>query len=319
VVVRRVGVDDQVDVGDVDAARGDVGRHEHPRVPAGEGVQRALALPLRAVAVDGLCVDADPAELLHQTVRAVLGAHEEQGAGRSGEDLAEDVDLVLQRHDERAVLHRRHVRLRGVDGARDRVGEVVTDQLTHGTVQRRREEHPLGGGRGHVQEAADVGEEAHVGHVVGLVEDADLDLVEAARAPLDQVQQPSGGGDDQVDAALEGGDLAAHRRAAVDGDRLDADGVTERLESVAHLHGELTGRHQDEPARRPGLRAVAAQAGEHRQAEGERLARAGLGPAEHVAPGQRVGQGGGLDREGGADLAALERRDQLLRKAELGE
>ena len=51
-VVRRVEVHDQVDVVDVDAAGGDIGGHQHPRVTGGEAGQRALALVLVQVAVD---------------------------------------------------------------------------------------------------------------------------------------------------------------------------------------------------------------------------------------------------------------------------
>ena len=53
VVVRRVVVHDEVDVVDVDAAGGDVGGYQDPRLTAREGVERPLALRLAQVAVDG--------------------------------------------------------------------------------------------------------------------------------------------------------------------------------------------------------------------------------------------------------------------------
>ena len=68
-----------------------------------------------------------------------------------------------------------------------------------------------------VEQLGDRGQEAEVGHVVGLVEDGDLDLAEVAGAALDQVDEPARGGDDDVDAAASCVDLPAHRRAAVDG------------------------------------------------------------------------------------------------------
>ena len=100
--------------------------------------------------------------------------------------------------------------------------------------------------RGHVEQSRDVGQEAHVGHVVGLVEHGDLDVGQRAGAALDQVEQPAGGGHDDVDATSESLDLATQRCATEDGDGLDADRVTEGLERLAHLHGELTGRHEDQ-------------------------------------------------------------------------
>ena len=45
------------------------------------------------------------------------------------------------------------------------------------------------------------GQEAEVGHVVGLVDDGDLDGVEAHVALTHQVFEAAGAGDDDVDAA----------------------------------------------------------------------------------------------------------------------
>ena len=89
---------------------------------------------------------------------------------------------------------------------------------------------------------------------------------------------------------------------------------------VVHLLRELAGRHEDQAAR--GAAAVldlAADAGQQRQAEGQRLAGAGGGLAEHVAPGEGVRQGGGLDGERAVDAAPLERGDQRLGQAQLAE
>ena len=51
-VERQTGVHDQVDVGQVDAARGDVGGDQDPRLALPHLVQRAIALGLRALAGD---------------------------------------------------------------------------------------------------------------------------------------------------------------------------------------------------------------------------------------------------------------------------
>jgi hypothetical protein len=124
---------------------------------------------------------------------------------------------------------------------------------------------------------------------------------------------------DDVDAAAELVDLAAHRGAAVDGGDLQVERLRERREGVADLLGELAGRHQDQAAGGAPQPLAADQAGQHRQAEGQRLARAGGAAAEHVAAGQRVGDGAGLDGEGGGHAAAGQRGDQPVRQAERGE
>ena len=72
VVVRRVELNHQVDVVHMDAASGDVGGDQDPRVPGGERVQGPLPLVLVAVAVDSRGVDSGPGQLLGQPVRAML-------------------------------------------------------------------------------------------------------------------------------------------------------------------------------------------------------------------------------------------------------
>ena len=164
------------------------------------------------------------------------------------------------------------------------------------------------------------GQEAEVGHEVGLVEHGDDDLGEGGLALADQVLQPARGGDDDVDAAAQLLDLAVHGRTAVDGDELDADGLAERREVVVHLLGQLAGRHEDEAARgAPAVLDLGADAGEQRQAEGQRLARTGRGLAQHVPAGEGVREGGGLDGERAVDAAPLECGHERLGQAQLVE
>ena len=61
------------------------------------------------------------------------------------------------------------------------------------------------------------------------------------------------------------------------------------------LEGQLAGGHEHQPAGLAGLGVV--EPFEHGEAEGERLAGAGLGLAAHVAAGQRVRDGEALDGE----------------------
>ena len=56
---------------------------------------------------------------------------------------------------------------------------------------------------------------------------------------------------------------------------------------------------------------------QQRQAEGERLARAGLGLAADVAAGDGVGDGQGLDRKGSVDAAVGQGGSELWGDAEL--
>ena len=54
--------------------------------------------------------------------------------------------------------------------------------------------------RQHGDDALDVVDEAHVEHAVGFVEHEHLDLVEAQRALVHEIEQAAGRGDQHVDA-----------------------------------------------------------------------------------------------------------------------
>ncbi len=96
--------------------------------------------------------------------------------------------------------------------------------------------------------------------------------------------------------------------------------VSERLECVVDLHGQLARRNQDHGARAP--RRGRASLRQHRdsgQSEPERLARSRARTGKDIPPGERIGDGRGLNREGGFHSGALERIDQGLGEAEVAE
>ena len=85
------------------------------------------------------------------------------------------------------------------------VGEIVAEKsAVWRSVGRRR------------QDRLEVVREAHVEHLVGLVEDDHADRVEAEAAALEVVDRAAGRGDDDVDAAPQAAQLLADRLAAVD-------------------------------------------------------------------------------------------------------
>jgi hypothetical protein len=77
---RDLEIDHMRDAVDIDAARGDIRRHQHAGIAVAEIVERALARVLRFIAVDRLRVDADALDVFHHAIGAVLGAGEDQHA-----------------------------------------------------------------------------------------------------------------------------------------------------------------------------------------------------------------------------------------------
>ena len=163
-------------------------------------------------------------------------------------------------------------------------------------VERGREQHRLVLARDLAQDPFHLRSEAVVGHAVSLVEHEHLDLIEIEFVVLEQIDEPQWCGDDNFDAVVQHVDLTVTRRPAVHREHAEAAGFGDRLEHIGHLQRELAGGHEDEATRLVRLR-LAAEAGEQRHAEGQRLSRSGAGPAAHVGTGERHGNCLGLDRE----------------------
>ena len=304
----RVDVDHELDAGDVDAPGGDVGGDHDVHLPRGEGPHGALTRVLAHVALelDGRNPGLD--ELAGQAPGEVLGAGEQDALPLPRGQAPHDAVLGgLVRDHPHAVSHGVHGRGRGVHGVLQRVVEELLDQGVHAVVQGRGEQQALAALRGGAQDTANIGQEAEVGHVVGLVQDGDLDLVEADESLPHEVQEPAGAGDDDVDPSLEGLLLGLGGDPAEDGGDVHVDDAGQGLDDLGDLEGELTGGGQDQADGVAGAGLVLLrQTLDQRQAEGQGLARAGAAAAEHVTPGEGVRQGGGLDGEGCGEAAGVE-------------
>ena len=193
--------------------------------------------------------DARLPKLLDQLLGAVLGAREQQTAIGAGRKASDDCQLVGQRGLELIVRHFLDRRIGRVEGMRDGVVQVAIDQHLDVVVERGAEEHALPGLSGPIHDALDGGQEAHVGHVIGLVDDGDVDAIESAVALLHQVFQAPGAGDDNVDAVTQRGCLVAEADAAIDDGVAQLHRVSERCDDGCNLVGEFACWHQHETAR----------------------------------------------------------------------
>ena len=164
------------------------------------------------------------------------------------------------------------------------------------------EKQSLAGERHQLADAFDVGDEAHVEHAVGFVDDQQLDAGEQQAAALGMIEQASGRRDQHVDAAGELGVLVAERHAADDERDVELVVLAVFFEMLDDLGGEFARRLENERARHTCPRAALFEHGEHRQHEGGGFAGAGLRNAEHVAPRQDVRDGLLLD--GGGSFVA---------------
>ena len=167
-----------------------------------------------------------------------------------------------------------------------------------------------------LQDVLDLGKEAEVEHVIGLVEHQVLDAVETQITAPDVVEQPPWRCDHELGSALlERVDLPLH-----------ADAADERRAAQAHLvahHRHELGRLVRDLARGADDQRLHAVLGldhvEQRQHERRGLAGAGLRQPDHVAALQREWDHRALDRSRPQQADTLHRRDQLGREPQLAE
>ena len=151
------------------------------------------------------------------------------------------------------------------------------------------EEQGLALARQQAHNPLDIRDEAHIQHAVGFVDHEHLDIAEQHPAPLEEVDQPAGRGDQHIDAASE-------RLFLID-EALTADQqrggqpvvLAVALETLAHLRREFPRRLQDERTRHPRPRPPGGEHVDHRQGETGGLAGARLCATQHVAPCEHDG------------------------------
>ena len=194
-VMRRVVVDDVADVGNVEPARGDVGADQQLHLVVAERVERRHARALVEIAVQR----ADGEAVLLQ--RAVDDLHVALAVAEDDRVL-EIVGAADEPSQRLALLFRRAapdgtsdcVMLSAVEAGRET--STRTGLCRNGLGQagdfrrhRRREEQGLPRERHQLADALDVGNEAHVEHAVGFVDDEDLDAGQQQAAALGEIEQ----------------------------------------------------------------------------------------------------------------------------------
>ena len=248
-ILRALVVDDMGDVLDVDPTCRDIGSDEDVDLAVAERPQGLFAGPLAEVAVNRSCGKPTVDEFFGDFGRGPLGPTEDDGQATilGLEDAGEHLDLI---HRVRTIDEL----LDSLDGVAlgfavlthrpdvGRLGHVPAGQRDDGPGHRRREEHRLATGGSHGEQLLDIGQEAEVEHLIGLIKDDGPGLAEVEVALVSQVDQPSRGSDDDLNALAQRLHLRLVCTPAVDGEDADTVALPGPLEVVGHLNRELTRR-----------------------------------------------------------------------------
>ncbi len=273
-------------------------------------------------------------ELVGDVRRGPLGAAEDhrQAAAVGLQDPRDHLHLVQRVRPEDVLGGVGHGVAGVVRRGRPDVGglaHVAAGQADHLTRHGGREEQGLPLGGQHGDDLLDVGQEAQVEHLVGLVQHQGADPGEVELLLPGQVEQPARGADDDVDALLQRLDLRLVGPAAVDRQDPDVADLAGGLQVVGDLGAQLAGGDHDQRLRALAELVLGGPARVHvgahdraldqRQAEAQGLAGAGLGLADDVVPGHRDREGHLLDRERVDDADRLQRLGGLREDAEVAE
>ena len=260
--------------------------------------QGALALRLAAVTVEGYCRESALAELLSQTVSAVLSASKDNGLAVLFDYLSTEVGLLVARDAPEEVINITRGFFANYVVGDGVLGELLNQRANIG-AHRGGEQHDVTGFCSGAHNATHRRHESHVGHAVGLVDGNGGALTKVKGSLLEHVLKTAGAGDNNVDASGEGLAGGVVAGATVDGQDATALVLGELSQFLLHLGRQLTGGDQDQGvglARTSGLGA--SQEG---QAEGEGLTRAGSGLSDYVESLEGIGDADLLDGEGGFD------------------
>ena len=289
-VVGHAEVDDVGQVVNVEAAGGHVGGHEQLGEVLAELLHRKVALLLREVAVQRLGVVAVAYELVGHLLRLALRAAEDDGeyAGVVVYHALQGQVLVLGAHHVVDVVHVLGAFVAAAHHNLLVVAQVRLGYLLHLAAHSGREEQRVAVFGQALEYLVDAVGEAHVEHLVGLVEHHVAHAAELGHAAVLEVDEAAGGGHDDLCAVAQGAHLVLYRRAAVDGHDVDASHVLgEVFQVVCNLQAKLArgAEHQ-----RLGVAAPCVYALQHGYAEGGCLARAGLCQRDYVvAVAEQIG------------------------------
>ena len=246
---RDVVVDHVGELLDVQPSGGHVGGDQQVRRAGAQPAHHPVPLLLAHPAVQRLGPVAPAVHRLGEPVDLLTAAaeHDRRGGRLHVQHPAQRGRLVPPGHDVRALPH--PGRLPGdrplpLDLDTDRIGQVLPGQPVDAGRHGGREQHRLPAGRRVLQDRLDVLGEAHVEHLVRLVQHHRAQRAQPQRAPGDVVQRPARRRHHHVHPVVERAQLPADRLPAVDRQHPGAQVLAVAVERLGDLHGQLPGGHQ---------------------------------------------------------------------------
>ena len=283
-VIRQINVHHQIQVIHVQSPRRHIRRHQHLHIAIPEILHHPV--PQRLVQVTMQPVHRKPPR--HQRIRHIvhhpLRVREQDRQPRilNVQQPAQHLHLRPAVHLVIPLLDRRHRQRLVLNLHPHRIRRVTLNQMLDRPRKRRREKDRLPVLRHHLHHPVDLILETHVQHLIRLVKDQRLQVVQTHQIPLNEINHPSWCSHHDLRPGLQSPNLPVVRRPTINRRRLHPRHVRRQLVNLlAHLDRQLPCRTQNQHLHIPLLRLQPLQ---RRNRKRHRLPRPRLRLPHHIPP-----------------------------------
>ena len=193
--------------------------------------------------------DAVVNQVLGQLLGLELGSSEEDTPPGTRGQPAHQIMLGCLSGPENVVGHQIHMLGGRIHLVNLGILEETLDHGIHTMIQGGREEHALTARTNLGQNPLHSGQEAHVGHLISLVKHGDVHVLQTELALAEQILQATRAGHHNHGPAPKGIDLMTLANTTVDGAGPHAVGLSQGVENLVDLIGQLACRSQDKTVR----------------------------------------------------------------------
>src|SRR3989344_5276281 len=193
VCLRDVVIDDMADIGDIQASRGHIGRHQNLGVIILEFAERSLALDVIFVAVNGFGFDAFSHKHSGQFFHSALGAAEHEHFAKLffGQKIVQDVEFIFSFRDSYHILVHVFGSVAFFDRNANRDMKKLADQFFNRRRKRRRKKQGLSFFRHARHNKSHFINESHIQHSVCFVQNNRVEFRKMNHLSVDKVFQSS--------------------------------------------------------------------------------------------------------------------------------
>ncbi len=303
-IVRQVGVDNEVEIGQIDTARRNIGCNADTGTAIAHRLQGVGALGLAEFARKGNDGKAAIGQAAGQVLHRFAGRAENDGVLRIVEEQGIDdgVFALTRRHRHDVIFDIRMLLAVARGGNAQGVFLELLGKQGDGFWYRRREHQGAAVFGRFAENKFEVFAETEIEHLVGFIEDDCAQFLHVERTAGDMVAQTAGCTDDDMRALLQRAALLGHVHAANAGGNARAGRLVEPFEFAPNLQCQFARRGDDQCVRcANGCEAVFAfkQGRCDGDTEGDSLAGSSLGGDQKVGALGFRSQNSGLHRRQG--------------------